>query len=286
MITINLDGGLGNQMFQYAAACSLAESLNTPLTLNTHEFNKAHLRRYELNALPNITEPFLNERLHKLLNSSSLAAKFKRKLKGYRVYKQPHYHVDPDFFSLTAPVHLRGYFQSELYFAENANLIREKFKFDNSLLSEKTLSYLSLIKNDNTVSVHFRRGDYVSDQKTNEHHGTCDSSYYLKAIDFISSKTSNAHYIIFSDDIPFVKETQLFQDKKHTFIEKSPEMQDYEEMLLMSKCKNNIIANSSFSWWGAWLNETHEKIVIAPMNWFRDDKANTKDLLPADWIKL
>jgi hypothetical protein len=289
MITVNLNGGIGNQMFQYAAAAALAKKLHCQLLLNIHEYKKnKEGRQFELHVFPNVTDQFISEGLHKLLNSSNIISIIKRALSGYQVYKQPHYHVDSGFFLLSAPVHLRGYFQSEKYFADHENLIRSRFKWDPEKLSKATNAYLTVIESmgDNAVSVHIRRGDYISNQEVNQRHGTCSTSYYQDALALINERVTKPHHFIFSDDLDWVKDKNIFGGVEHTYIEKTPDMHDSEEIHLMSQCQHNVSANSSFSWWGAWLNNNPEKIVIAPNSWFRAKDRDTKDLIPDSWIKI
>jgi len=286
MITVRLVGGIGNQMFQYAAAKSLAEKLDSPLLLDVGEFSHFEDREFDLHVFPNITEPFCSEAKHKFLNSKSILAKAMRKIMRCNVYKEPHFHLDADFFSLSVPVHLIGHFQSEGYFFDHGNEIRNRFKWEESGLSETTLSYLSRVRRGIATSVHFRRGDYVADQQTNDFHGTCDLSYYRSAIRLMTQKFPDSQFFIFSDDISWVKRQNLFDNTKHTYIEKTADMHDSDEMFLMSQCHNNIVANSSFSWWGAWLNSAPGKVVVAPQNWFRSAELDTKDLVPKSWVRV
>jgi hypothetical protein len=130
-----------------------------------------------------------------------------------------------------------------------------------------------------------RRGDYVTSPKTNSVHGTCSLEYYYDSFNLIEKQHKNSHYFIFSDDIEWCKQNLEFIKNK-TFIELSANERDHEEMYLMSQCKHNIIANSSFSWWGAWLNQNPDKMVIAPKKWFHDQQINTNDLIPDTWIRI
>ena len=135
------------------------------------------------------------------------------------------------------------------------------------------------------VSLHIRRGDYVSNPVTNNYHGTCSLAYYKKAVLLLKEKIENPSFFIFSDDLLWARENLDFINDM-TFIDLDKSIPDHEEMHLMSQCKHNIIANSSFSWWGAWLNENSDKIVIAPKKWFSDNTINTEDLIPAKWMRI
>ena len=285
-ITVRLLGGIGNQMFQYAAAWSLAQRQGSQLLLDIVDFSDFDDRNYDLHVFPNVTESFCSVEQHKMLISKSLLAKSLRAIKKSKVYNEPHHHLDPDFFSLSAPIYLNGYFQSESYFIKYADEIRNKFKWDENRLSSTTRSYYSKLKQGMAISVHFRRGDYVNDQKTNDVHGTCDLAYYRNAIAMVTNRFPDSHFFVFSDDIPWVKSVKVFERLEHTYVDKSEDMHDSEEMFLMSQCEHNIVANSSFSWWGAWLNNNSQKLVIAPKNWFRSTELNTKDVIPSSWLTI
>jgi hypothetical protein len=286
MITVKLVGGLGNQMFQYAAAKSLALKLNCPLRLDINDFEKYPDRNYDLHSFPNINDAFCDKAQHKAIYSKSLTAKVKRKLSQFNIYKEPHFHFDQNFLNLKEHSYLSGYFQSENFFVAHEGEIRHLFQWSRQKLSHATSTYLDLIDKSYAVSVHFRLGDYISNAKANEVHGVCSQSYYKEAIKLILDKHPQSHFYIFSDDIPWVKNQHLFTGSGHTFIEKSADAHDSEDMFLMSKCRHNIIANSSFSWWGAWLNTNSQKTVITPTPWFQDPELNTSDLIPKNWLKL
>jgi len=136
-----------------------------------------------------------------------------------------------------------------------------------------------------SISLHIRRGDYVSNVYTNSVHGTCSLDYYQQAVTLLESKLNNPHFFIFSDDLAWAKEHLSFIENV-TFVELDVNIPDHDEMFLMSQCLHHIIANSSFSWWGAWLNKNLDKIVIAPKRWFIDETYNTSDLIPDAWIRL
>ncbi|MCP4001329.1 MAG: alpha-1,2-fucosyltransferase [Gammaproteobacteria bacterium] len=286
MITVRLLGGLGNQMFQYAAVRSLASKLDAPLCLDTFSFEHYADRDFDLGEFTAIDEPVCTREQHEALFSKSKGAKLKRKLFGRKLYREPFFHVDPAFFRLTAPIAIDGYFQSEQYFISNEAEIRQKFSWDIDGLAADTRAYLAEIQTANAVSVHFRRGDYVADQTVNNFHGTCSPAYYQAAIEYIKSQVQGAHFYVFSDDIDWVKQQDAFTGVAHSYVLKSEQMRDSEEMFLMSQCRHNVVANSSFSWWGAWLNSSDEKIVIAPQSWFRTKELNTRDLIPAGWQRV
>ncbi|MEI6528810.1 MAG: alpha-1,2-fucosyltransferase [Candidatus Falkowbacteria bacterium] len=151
-------------------------------------------------------------------------------------------------------------------------------------LATKYTELLAEISTTNSVSLHIRRGDYVSDPNTKAAHYTYGMEYYSSAIKLIDSKLDNPVYFIFSDDIAWVKENLKISSS--VIFVSAPSTHDYEELMLMSKCKNNIIANSSFSFWGAWLNQNSNKIVIAPKRWNNVYESEYKELLPHSWLKI
>jgi hypothetical protein len=190
------------------------------------------------------------------------------------------YAFDNSILNIKGDCFLEGYFQSEKYFNDCADVVRQDVTLKNPspVFVEKSKE----MKIGNTVSVHIRRGDYVG----NPHHPTMDLSYYQKGIEEIEKKTPIDMVVVFSDDIAWCQEHIKF-DYKTIFINKKElGLVDAEELLLMSHCKHFIIANSSFSWWGAWLASNPDKMVIAPKKWFGDDKKTTGDLIPANWIRI
>ena len=199
-------------------------------------------------------------------------------------YKERHFHYDPDLNKANQDLYLDGYWQSEKYFVSYRDDLLKAFTLKADL-HEQTLRYRKMIEESKAVSLHIRRGDYISNPHTNSVHGTCSLEYYKKAVNQITKRVKNPHFYIFSDDLAWTKENLSFI-KVVTFVELDEKIPDHEEMYLMSWCQHNIIANSSFSWWGAWLNQNPHKTVIAPKKWFNDTTINTNDLIPEDWLCL
>jgi hypothetical protein len=286
MIIVKLNGGLGNQMFQYAIGKHLAIKRNTRLKLDLSFFETQTLRSYQLDVFC-IAEEILTAReyLHYFPQPSSNIFKniwrgLIKKLYGYEMILEKHFNFQPQILNLKGNVYLDGYWQSEKYFKEVENTIRACFRLKEG--TPKAKDTIDKIKECNAVAIHFRRGDYVDNTTTNKVHGTCSPEYYQKAITFIADKIKEPVFFIFSDDLNWVKNN--FQIAyEHYFVE---EYEGHRDMELMSLCKHNIIANSSFSWWGAWLNENPDKIVIAPMKWMNIRERNTDDLIPDSWIKI
>ena len=180
---------------------------------------------------------------------------------------------------------MSGYWQSPKYFNSIETLIRKEFTFQKPLDS-KNLEILNLIKNTISVSIHIRRTDFQI-INSNDIHGFCSLEYYDEAINYIHTNVLMSKFFIFSDDINWAKEN-LKVPMNSYFVSGNTGEKSYIDMQLMSNCNHNIIANSSFSWWGAWLNSNPKKIVIAPKKWFSDEKMNaqTDDLIPAEWIRM
>ena len=137
----------------------------------------------------------------------------------------------------------------------------------------------------NAVSLHVRRGDYVDNPSTNRWHGICSLDYYQRALDYIGFHAEAPHLFVFSDDQKWTRANLRFAAAT-TFVEINPPDRGYRDMSLMARCRHHIIANSSFSWWGAWLNPSHEKIVVAPKQWFSAARNDTRDLIPPGWVRL
>lgn len=289
MVITELNGGLGNQMFQYAIGRSLALKLNTNLQLDVTSFENYKLRRYELdvfNIVAGKADPnnfsFIKDncRLYKL---RQLWQKLRGKPVGYR---ERSFSFSKEVLNLTGNIYLQGYWQSEKYFNSITDIIRNDFSLKNSL-QKNNQEWADKIKNTvNPVSVHVRHGDYVANPITNEVHGTCSLEYYNKCVEYILRNISRTISVfVFSDDISWTKKN-FHWNVPVFFIDGNGEQFAYEEMRLMSLCKYHIIANSSFSWWGAWLDEKPEKRVLAPKKWFNNGPRDMQDLLPEEWLKF
>lgn len=281
MIIVNLKGGLGNQMFQYAAGRALAIKSKTDLKLSDHSYSLNKDRDYKLNVFNIKAELATPEELKKIKYPFGIISKGIRFINGRYLKKYNTVYFKEKYTKPVKNFFLDGYFQSEKYFIDYENEIKEDFKLKTEL-SNSAKEILEKIKNsEDSVSVHFRRTDYVNHSDFN----IKDDDYQIRAIQKIKSDLPNARLFIFSDDIRWVKENVNLH-KDSVFVS-SPEIKDYEELYLMSQCKNNIIANSSFSWWGAWLNNNPKKIVIAPKTWAVGIKSyRFKDIVPNNWIRI
>jgi len=296
MVIVRLIGGLGNQMFQYAAGRSLALRHGTTLKLDISGFEQYPLRRYSLGCF-NICEEFATPEEVARLKSPPrsrlvrLVRRAWRKLTGPTpYYRQPVFYesmlhsFDPNIWKTPKHVYLDGYWQSEKYFKDIEQLIRDEFtiRIDQDSHSRKIAAMIAAT---NSVSIHVRRGDYVSNPVTNRVHGVCELEYYMKCVHYIEDKVESPDFFVFSDDPDWVVEN-LRLPFPMTFVTHNGGGREYEDLRLMSLCKHHIIANSSFSWWGAWLNANSGKVVLAPWQWFNDRARDTRDLLPDSWIKV
>jgi Glycosyl transferase family 11 len=290
MIIVKLQGGLGNQLFQYAACRQLALKNNTLLFFDTTllEYTKQSdtKRKFELgvyNIRAGVADKALLQKVEKEAAAKNRLRKYFRFLDPC-IYNEPHFYFDPLFLKLKKSTIVNGYLQSEKYFKAIENVIRQELVL-NRPVSSKTASLKQEIDKTTAVSIHIRRGDYVNNEATQKAHGTCSMEYYQKAVSIIAAKVDNMQLFIFSDDIDWVK-NNFHTTHPVTFVGHNDADHAYEDMYLMSCCHHNIIANSSFSWWGAWLNNNTSKIVVAPSKWFNEFDADTKDLLPPEWIKV
>ena len=282
-IKIKLSGGLGNQMFQFATGYALAKKNNVRLSLDLKYINKRQLfNGFELENVFNIYSKisFLNKQFNfKSLNFAEILNIFD---KSFYNFKEPHFHYSQNISNLPKHSFLDGYWQSELYFKDYANEIREIYSFSPNLNKENNL-IINDINNNNSISIHVRRGDFLL--KQNNNHDTNLKEYYLKAINDSSKFLKNPKFFIFTDDPIWVRENFIL-NHYNTIVDVNHGKKSFLDMYLMSLCKTNIIANSSFSWWGAWLNNKKDKIIYAPKNWFNDKSICTDDLFPKSWIIL
>lgn len=294
MIVVKLIGGLGNQLFQYAAGRALATYHKTDLALDTSHLklvsNGAYTqRKFELGPF-NINTTIANEEILKNFNfeQSRFVTRLKKISPGLfnkMIFNEHHFNFHTEFLKLPKDTYLNGYWQSEKYF----NSFREKLLAEITLkesLSATALLIDKKISDVNSVSLHVRRGDFVSLKSANHFHGYLELDYYKAALEQIKNKVTDPVFFIFSDDLDWCKTHLDFIEKKEFVEGKANGISTQEEMILMSRCKHNIIANSSFSWWGAWLNQNKSKTIVAPKNWFADKKINTNDLIPSNWIKI
>lgn len=282
MIIVKLRGGLGNQMFQYAIGRNLALKNNTILKFDVSELEQDKLRNYEL-AVFNISGSIASRftmMFIRLLNKRIIS----KILGQYYLYiKQQGRYFNEKILVKKGNIYLDGYWQSENYFKEIRNTIIEDFTIKIKP-DKKNKSMLEKIKNSNSICIHIRRGDYISNVKTNKVHGSCSLKYYYNAIEeIIIKKVKYPTFFIFSDEPQWTKENLKLRYPT-IYVDINGSEKSYEDLRLMSNCKHFIVANSAFSWWGAWLSNNPNKIICAPKRWFRS--ADEGDIVPKSWIRV
>jgi hypothetical protein len=296
MIVSQLKGGLGNQMFQYAFGRALSIKFNTPLYLDLSfledkKFWDQYIyRSYGLNIFDISCKLNGNTKRELFFPTSKFNTikkfiDFITQLLGYRILEEDKIALESLTQLITKNTYLVGYWQSELFFKDYAAIVLNDFTFHRK--SEKNHLISNKIQSVESVGVHIRRGDYVSNLSTLNLHGICSMDYYKKAMDYILRLIPNAVFYFFSDDPQWVFNNFDSTVNNH-IISWNTDSDSYEDMRLMSLCKHNIIANSSFSWWGAWLNQNSQKIVLAPANWFANPEMNDKahNITPPTWIRI
>jgi hypothetical protein len=285
MILVQIKSGLGNQMFQYACGRALALRNKDTLKMDISECVRTDmpLWKYRLGVF-NVKENFASEEeisLLKFPHGSFSVFLFKVRTKlgisniGYS------WRIKNSKGSL----YLNGFFQTERYFNDFSDEIRQEFTLKNPLGDKARMVMDTIQKSPGAVSLHIRRADYASDKTTNTIYGTFTTQYYFDALAYIASKTTEPlHIFFFSDDIEWVK-NNVKTPYEATYVS-SPDIADHEEIALMSACTHNIISNSTFGWWGAWLNTHKGKIVVAPKLWAKKKKYAYRSIVPTSWIRL
>ena len=289
MIFTQLMGGLGNQMFQYAAGRALSLRLGLPLQIDLSWFHSSHTctpREYALGVFPIAASFARDEEVAELRKQeNSRLNRRLRKIFGNRGWwrrcfvREPHFHYWPGFENLKGPAMLEGYWQSENYFAASAGTIREDFAFPPLPAGAAAALAEEMRDTPNSVSVHIRRGDYATSPDVAAVHGLCSPAYYRRALEIISDGRS-IRLFLFSDEPDWVR--THFNTCGHEAVIVDLGGEAVHDMHLMSLCRGHVLANSSFSWWGAWLGRDDD-IVCAPRRWFLNPSQNAKDLTPKRW---
>lgn len=291
MITQKITWWLWNQMFQYAYIKALSLKNKQKFTLDISEFEQYTLHKYCLevfaidkNYCSKDEIPFY-ENIHsnnKYWNFVLIKIRWILKRLNPNHHYEKQFHFDKTMLGITT-WYIEGYFQSEKYFADFPEEIRKDFAFVKEI-SPKNRETIQTINTCNAVSLHIRRWDYISNP-ANGFYNVCDLDYYQRAVEYIATHISDPIFFIFSDDMQRVK-NNLKIHHTHHYIDWNSADTNYEDMRLMSLCKHNIIANSSFSWRWAWLNTNPNKIVVGPKRRFATDKLNYKDVIPSSRIKI
>ena len=289
MVVVKLEGGLGNQMFQYAAGRRLASMLQTELKLDVSYFANQTLRVYALHHF-HIQGSMASEKEIRPFFQHTLVHTTLEKIGARQTYsvlkEKPFPNFVPEFFSAKGHILLKGYWQSEKYFQDIAPVLKQDFTLREAVDAENA-DMLKTMADTMSVAIHVRRGDYVSDRKTQEFHGSCPERYYQDAIQHIQSQIKNPHFFVFSDEPEWVTEHFTF-DAPVCIVEHNTSENAHHDLELMRHCKHFILANSSFSWWGAWLADHKHKMIIVPQKWFKTLPNGTDDshIIPETWFKL
>ena len=301
MITVKLMGGLGNQLFQYAFGTSLAQKLNHETVYDISWFIHERTRSLKLNslglALKYKTAGTIYAILKKLAIYGSARSKLIRSFKplqkletlyefktsfSNKIIKEKDFNIEK--INCDKNYYFDGYWQNPEYFEDIRDIILKSIIFP-EFQNAKDLSLQNKILASESVAVHIRRGDYVSDPWANQNLGTCSIEYYQKACEYILAKHINAKFFLFTDDPDFVKTN--FGFLSNATIVSDNRRTDIDELNLLHLCKHFIIANSSFSWWGAWLSQNQEKTVIAPKQWYKNQEANERcKIVPENWVRI
>jgi len=296
MIIVKLMGGLGNQMFQYAFGKALSLERKEEVIYDTSFYLDKNILADELKS--GLCRRLSLYHFNINLKEKPSGSRFKRywgrcvnnihsrvpilsKITKSVIFDESYPILDlsyhPEVWKINADkIIFIGYWQSEKYFIKYSNDILHDFQILTPQ-SEKNKDMSEQITNCNSVSLHLRRGDYSPDI-------ILDVGYYSRAIEYIAKHVDNPVFFIFSDDIQWAKDNIKIPFEVH-YMEQNSQAEAYEDMRLISQCKHNITANSSFSWWGAWLNQNSDKIIIAPQNW-RIPGCNPSDIVPESWVKL
>jgi hypothetical protein len=289
-VIVGLSGGLGNQMFQYAMGRALSLRLDVPLFLDLSWFEGATDRAFALmpfsisaNLLPadgNVKHgrSALREITRKIAHHF-----FTRRL-GAKVFRERYFHFDPSVLDLSESVYLDGYWQSEKYFSGFGKVVADDFSLK-SPMTRQSREMLEKISGSDAICLHVRRGDYVSSPSASAVHGLCSIDYYSKALRFVMEGATDPRCFVFSDEPEWVR-ANLHLPLPTTIVDFNGTDMAHEDLRLMSACKHYVIANSSLSWWGAWLGRDPCKRVVAPKQWFMGGTRNTRDLIPEGWIRL
>ena len=281
-VIIRLVGGLGNQLFQYTTARAVAFRNGSDLLLDIREFSNDNGKwRYSLHHFN------INARIAKISElPPPRTARFRYNLwrlfgNNPKFVRERGLGFNSKLMTIGTECYLHGYFQSETYFTNIADLVRNELRIITPPNAANT-KLLSTLSNETTVSLHIRRGDYLSTNGTGTF-ATCGLDYYTTAISYLARQIGSIVIYVFSDDPDWARDN-LLSDYPIIILDQNSGNLDYEDLRLMSACQHNIISNSTFSWWGAWLNPNPGKIVIAPYNWFASGHPVNPDIIPSNWV--
>ena len=295
-VVVSLYGGLGNQLFQYSAARALALRNGASITLDLYWFSivdeltdttprKFALGPFDLQADSSDTGLPWHRKI-------SLLSKIKRKLsfffktfqEGVPIYSEKHPDFDPLLLEQNCPVWLNGYWQSYKYFDAISDTIKREIGNIGELNKDSQKIY-NKITSSESICMHIRRGDYVTNPNASKTHGLCSLDYYVKGLQIVSQGLKTPTVFIFSDDPEWVR-SNVTVPFPSVIVDVNGTDDAHQDLWLMKSCQRFIIANSSLSWWAAWLAESPKKIVVSPKNWFLSNHLHSSDLIPLDWVRL
>lgn len=292
-IRVEMLGGLGNQMFQAAAGMAIAERTGAPLELDVTRLFKSGKRKFGLGHLSIEARVVEDERglLAKALERTRFAlakrarGEVQRPLNGWLgpVFVEPHFHYAEEILKISAPCYVRGYFQSPRYFADCEARVRKSFDLS-GCVTAYAHAFVDQLR-DADVAVHVRRGDYASDPKAKSVHGLLNADYYKAALDVLTRSAPIGRIHLFSDDPPYAK-SLLGDDPR---VQETFGTSEFDDMFMMSQVRRHVIANSTFSWWSAWLDPRADSVVVAPRSWFSEEtmkSVDVSDLFPRSWIMI
>ena len=286
-VIVRLEGGLGNQLFQYATGRTIALATGRDLLLDTSAYREDRLRSYQLDRFAIAARPLRRRDVPSL--------KLRRSRLGAILPRRSRVEIVREAFPARVPVwpeapvddagtpYLIGYWQSERYFAPIADTIRREVRV-NAAPEGRNARLLDEIAASDAVAIHVRRGDYVSNPAATAYHGLCGLDYYRAAIRRLAGSVPRPHCFVFSDDLDWVR-ANLDTGHPTTFVGHNTDT-PWEDLRLMAACRHFIVANSSFSWWGAWQGEWPGKQVIAPARWFQADHGGEGEIVPAGWLRM
>jgi hypothetical protein len=289
MIIVRIWEGLGNQLFQYAYARALQLRTRNKVYLDCDrcfaielEGQRCH-RDYALeNFNIKLHHYYKSDKIYFFLENRTYVQKImywisQRKHTMFHYYKEQDVKYKEELKYLRGNYYVMGWMQNEKYFKEYRTELLKEIRLKKKIIVSQKLKVI--MNSENTVSVHVRRKDF---KKFNN---TLPITYYEKAVNLIENKVENPFFIIFTDDLEWTKSNSFLKQNRVYYIAEE-KLHDYEELMVMSRCKHNIIANSTFSWWGAWLNTYEGKIVIGPRIWFRDKIHSKLNIMPDEWIHI
>jgi hypothetical protein len=297
MIIVQLLGGMGNQMFQYALGRHLSVKNGVPLKLDTSILLDWKPRRHLVNRDFDLDifrlDPLIASKKEiaaynpQLMTSAEkIYFHLKRKLGIRPACKEKAFSYDPHVLQLTGTQYLAGLWQSYKYFEDIEELIREDFQLRNDI-GAYSAPLLHRIQQANAVCINVRRTDYVDVKQTADVMGFTGPNYYKDALSALTARVSDPHIFVFSDDIEWCRGNLQTGHAEVTFVDHAHAGKKFSDYFrLMIACKHFIIPNSTFGWWAAWLSGYKDKVVIAPKKWMNDPATDTADLIPPSWIRL